>query len=525
MKIAKALIEGNLNVALVAPMQSGKTGTIKYLCDVVLAELGFLKKDQTVFFTTSMRDRDLHEQNLQSLESYDGNILVCKIDRLKQLGLVDADHYNAALFVRDEDQYGCGEESTFDFTFFKNIRKAHPQMPIVMVSATPYDIMDAENHGFDVCVVKGERSESYFGITEMLKDRIVVDLPTNYQHIITDSSGRSLISNQIKEGISLLKNSNKGLGIIRCNKTEEATYLKGQLNSLKEEHAIGVYIVGCRKECDFSIKEGLRLLPHMVERQNKKTIIIVMQALSAGKDLKTLKSHVRFVIETKKRQLANIVQGLPGRMCGYHNNRNLKIFGCKEVMEHFSEFENNPSVIKKEEWINKLYYDQRIAALSTQTQLQNEIRRGEYRGILEIKEYSVNELFEPKTEQELSFLSQKSINKIITFFHKDFYNKNTRQSYLVDPKTNVYASTYSSYKTNSFVKSWKTKLNDNMNKIFKKIKDNCYYGILIANYPVDHPMNKLGFTGIKVFRCGEKEIMNRLSSTINFSMYESEKNH
>ena len=134
LKISKALIEGNLNVALVAPMQSGKTGTIKYLCNTILTETGYLKKDQTVFFTTSMRDRALHDQNRQTLESYEGNILVCKIDRLKQLGLVEIDHYRAGLMVRDEDQYGCGEESTFDFTFFKNIRKSYPQMPIVMVS-------------------------------------------------------------------------------------------------------------------------------------------------------------------------------------------------------------------------------------------------------------------------------------------------------------------------------------------------------------------------------------------------------
>ena len=71
-----------------------------------------------------------------------------------------------------------------------------------------------------------------------------------------------------------------------------------------------------------------------------------------------------------------------------------------------------------------------------------------------------------------------------------------------------------------FVKNWKTKVNDNMKKIFTKIKDDCYYGILIANYPVDHPMNKIGFTGIKVYKCGEKTLLKRRSSTINFSMYE-----
>tara|TARA_B100000963_G_scaffold361890_1_gene400587 strand:+ start:1771 stop:3438 length:1668 start_codon:yes stop_codon:yes gene_type:complete len=520
LKISKALVEGSLNVALVAPMQSGKTGTIKYLCNIVLTELGFLQNRETVFFTTSMRDTALYDQNSQTLEVYGGNILVNKIDRLKKVGLADINYYNTSMLVRDEDQYGCGQDSTFDFTFFKQIRNSYPEMPIVMVSATPYDIMDAENHGLDVTVVKGERSKSYFGITEMLEQNLVKDLPKKYQHIISNANGGSTISDEIKESIMFLKNSEKGLGIIRCNKTEEAVYLKNQLKSLSKNEEIETFIIGSRNECDYSIVDGLKTLPHMVERLGKKVILIVMQALSAGKDLKSLKEHVRFVIEIKKRQLANIVQGLPGRICGYHSNRNIKVFGCKEVMQHFSEFENNPYVIKDEKWINKLYYDQKLVALSTQTQLQNQVRTGQFREVLEIKEYTINDLFDSSIEQELSFLSKKSINKIISFFHEDFYNKNTRQSYIVDINTNVYASTYSSYKTNTFVKNWKTKVNDNMKKVFTKIKDDCYHGILIANYPVGHPMNKIGFTGIKVYKCGEKTLLKRRSSTINFSMYE-----
>ena len=39
-----------------------------------------------------------------------------------------------------------------------------------------------------------------------------------------------------------------------------------------------------------------------------------------------LKEHVKFVIETRKNQFANSVQGLPGRVCGYHSNRDLIIY-------------------------------------------------------------------------------------------------------------------------------------------------------------------------------------------------------
>lgn len=519
LKISKKLIEGSLNVCLVAPMQSGKTGSIKYLCNKVLTALGYLKNSQTACFTTSMRDSSLYRQNTISLEHYGSNILVNKVDRFKLLGLKDASFYNYGLIIRDEDQYGSGKESTFDQSFFNNTRKAFKEMPLVSVSATPYDVMDAKNSGYDVSIVSGERPSSYFGITEMLNQNMVEDLPRNYQHFVSDETGKTIISKQIIEGCFKLKNSKKGLGIIRCNNTKEAVYLKEQLKSLTQNN-IETLVIGCRTECDMTIEEGLNRLPFMVERTNKKVILLVINALSAGKDLKELKEHVRFVIETKKRQLANIAQGLPGRICGYHSNRDLKIFANKKVLEHFSEFENNPNVIEDEEWANKLYYDENIKALSTQTKLESQVKKGVYRPIIECKKYKIEELFDPGIENDLDFISTKTINKLIGCFHKDYYDKKTRSYYIIDEKTNIYVSAYSSHSTENFVKNWKAKRKDNMNKIFPKIKDDCFYGILVSNYPKNHTNNKTGFCGIQVFKCGKKEIKNQLSSTVNYSMYE-----
>lgn len=506
-------------------MQSGKTGSIKYLCQTVLTSLGYLKLSETVCFTTSMREKDLYNQNKTALENYSSNIIVSKMDRLRAFGLVDMEYNNYALFVRDEDQYGCGNQSTFDFSFFKNIRKIYPEIPLVMVSATPYDIMDAENHGFDVFVVKGKRSEKYFGITEMLEAGLVEDLPEKYQHISADNKGGSTISKQIKSGCLMLKRSERGIGIIRCGKTKEALRLKEQLRTFKEKFEIETLIIGCRSDCDMPIQEGLSRLGNLVERQNKKIILLVMNALSAGKDLKQIKNHVKFVIETKKRQLANIVQGLPGRLCGYHTNRQIKIFSCKNVLEHYSEFENNPSVIKEDLWINNLYYDEKIKSLSTQTKLESQIRSGQYREVRQIKKYSIEDLFRTDIEEEIGFLSSESIKKIISYFNESFYNQRTRTSYVTNPKERVYVSTYSSFKTKTFKKNWKSKKKDNMIKIFPRISDDCSYGILVANYPLGHPQNEVGFCGIKIIKCGKRKRLKRLSTTSNYSMYEcNEKN-
>ena len=195
---------------------------------------------------------------------------------------------------------------------------------------------------------------------------------------------------------------------------------------------------------------------------------------------------------------------------------------CKQkVLEHFSEFENNPNVIEDEEWANKLYYDENIKALSTQTKLESQVKKGVYRPIIECK-IQDRRTFDPDIENDLDFISTKTINKLIGCFHKDYYDKKTRSYYIIDEKTNIYVSAYSSYSTESFVKNWKAKRKDNMNKVFPKIKDDCYYGILVSNYPKNHKNNKTGFCGIQVLKCGKKEIKNQLSSTVNYSMYEQQ---
>ena len=266
--------------------------------------------------------------------------------------------------------------------------------------------MDAKNSGYDVSIVSGERPSSYFGITEMLNQNMVEDLPRNYQHFVSDETGKTIISKQIIEGCFKLKNSKQGLGIIRCNNTKEAVYLKEQLKSLTQNN-IETLVIGCRTECDMTIEEGLNRLPFMVERANKKVILLVINALSAGKDLKELKEHVRFVIETKKRQLANIAQGLPGRICGYHSNRDLKIFASKKVLEHFSEFENNPNVIEDEEWANKLYYDENIKALSHKQSLKARLKKEYTDQLLSVKNTRSKNFLIPTLRMTLILSQQK----------------------------------------------------------------------------------------------------------------------
>ena len=118
LKIARSIKNNNLNTALVAPMQSGKSGTIFVLVNYILPHLGLLNKNSTVVFVTSMRDIDLFKQNKYNLEkdfystTYEkympSHIMVKKMDEFfkspNPTKLIN--ELNSTIIISDKDQYG-----------------------------------------------------------------------------------------------------------------------------------------------------------------------------------------------------------------------------------------------------------------------------------------------------------------------------------------------------------------------------------------------------------------------------------
>ena len=83
----------------------------------------------------------------------------------------------------------------------------------------------------------------------------------------------------------------------------------------------------------------------------------------------------------------------------------------------------------------------------------------------------------------------------------------------------------SSYKNSKrFINGRRSKLDTNINNVFSKLSKN-KYGILISNYPKNHPLNFQNFCGIKVFKSGPEKFVKRLSVTTSYSMYDNELNN
>ena len=528
LRLAISIKENNLNIAFVSSMQSGKSKTIYFLCNYVLPAIGFIDSYENILFVTSMRDTDLYNQNSRNLESdyYDASTKQIKNSKIKVMKMSDffnspnpqkvVKDYNVKLVVRDEDQYGCGEESSFQFAFFDELRKRIPGMHLLAVSATPYDILDAHfRKNADIDVVEGIRPPTYYGISEMLNDDVIDDLPLDF-HPLQDNGDEYEIHPYVISYVEHLLNFNDGLGIVR----ESSTIRAVELRYLLTEHFANfceIILIGSDSSCDFNINDGMNEVSNLVLKRGKRVILIVVQALSAGKDLGNLKNKVRFGIETRDRQLANGAQGITGRCCGYHTNRDLKIMANKTLLEHYAKFEQDWEIFSDSIWREELF-DNSVKGLTTQTRFNITQKEGKFTSINDIYEIDESKLFTDEGRNLLSFLNDDSFDKVVGFFQPEFFENGSKGTKLGAKDVTVRIASSYNNDDNRVYNSWNASTFEDFGSIFFK-KNSYNYGMLISNFPKDDIRNHNGFTGIKVFVVGETEMRERITDIENKSMY------
>lgn len=533
LRIALKLQKGHVNVGLTAPMQGGKSKTINFLCNYVLPEIGYLKERENVIFVTSMRDRDLYTQNIRNLSSnyYDvaskswkmSRVQVIKMDKLMRLPnpYRIVENLNIKLVVRDEDQYGAGEESTFDNSFFKKIRVKLPEMPLVSVSATLYDLIDAMNNGYPVSIAQGVIPPNYFGIKDMLELDLVEDINSGFAPYIEsrDKHGRTIheLSHKMMEYIDHLMSFDDGLGVIRISNTEKAKMLK-KIAHNKYRDKIECLAIGSNG-CDFQIAEGIAEVSSLVNKQKKRVLLIVVNALSAGKDFGALKEKIRFGIEPRNKQLANGAQGIPGRICGYHNNRDFRLLAAVELLEKYVEYENNWKVMEEDVWTKDLY-NKKIVSLSTHCKLTQESRFRTITPIEEVFDLSIEQIQSAEGRALLGFLCDEQYRNLLSYFEAQAYQ--TATSKRLGGKTSVttmrLASNYTS--DERMKSSWNSAVLGSDFGSVMHIKGTYNWGLLINNYPKNHPKNSINFCGVRIMKCGPKRTIQQEIGTNNTSMYE-----
>lgn len=537
LEIAMELQKGKVNIAFLAPMQSGKTGTLNALCNYILPSMGYLKKGQNVIFVTSMRDTDLYNQNFTVLsgnnslydfvkrEKIHSRIYVLKINKFFQKPDPQriVEQAGIKLVIRDEDQYGSGDESTFDIGFFNNLRSELPNMPLLSVSATPFDILEAAEHNQDIQIIEGVRPDNYFGISEMLELGIVEE-NSEFEPVICQTINGGIIyllTDKMRAYINHLNSFEFGLGIIRVNKLQEGENLRDVVNAGYSGQVIPI-LIGCGSGCDYNIKEGIARVVQHVCNEGKKIMLIVVNALSAGKDLGQLKQYVRFCIEMRSKQIANAVQGLPGRICGYHNNRDIKVMAKLEILEHYAEFENDYEKFYDSEW-RKMLAAIGVYQISTQVSLKWAERTGRKCKVLTSQEFSLDDLRNPGTWKYLPeelYSEPTKRDALMELFEPAFYNNPQKGFKLRIPDVNVRIYTnYGRPKDNRVAKLWNKATTGADYYTITFMKKDYKAGILISNLPPNHPKNVLGFQGIKVVWPDTPYVSKGITEMANGSMY------
>lgn len=539
--IGLKLKKGSLNTVFISPMQSGKSGSIFFL-NYVLHEIGFLKADQNILFLTSMRDTDLFDQNIANLQKQyfdcandeycDSRIFVKKIDELFKYPdpFKIVKEKNIALFIRDEDHYGSGIESTFDCGFMQDLRLQLPDMPLITVSATPFDILDSINKGFKVTTVNGSVPEQYLGISKMLDLGLVENIESSFTpyNSMRDRNGRTIykISDKLDEYMRHLISFESGLGIIRVSNSGEAFLLR-KIAKNKYQQDVKVITIGSVVGCDYSISEGMNQVKLEVNAKGKRVFLIVVMALSAGKDFKSLKQKIRFVIETRVQQLANGAQGLPGRLCGYHTNRSFKILASINLLKKYSEFEKDWKIINNENWRNDLLKF-RITGLSTQVRLQQRRKQGEFIPIeTDPIKVSYDELKTYAGRLKLNFLEDDAFSQILKCFESCIWYEeaSVRLKSKISRTTIRVASSYCVRDNRVYKLMGNYKKGDDFGTVMFK-KKNYDYGILISNIPVGKKSkngieNDINFRGVEIYKASQKIFLSSDTITDNHSMYNS----
>ena len=532
LRIGLSLKEGNQNMAFVASMQSGKSGTVYFLCNYVLPEIGLIKEYESILFVTSMRDTDLYNQNCRVLqrEYYDCVTGHMKPSVIKVMKMSDffnhpnphkvVNEFDVQLIVRDEDQYGSGVESSFESAFFAELRYRMPDIKLLAVSATPYDILDAQFTGAtDVDVIVGVRPPEYYGISEMLADDIIEDIPEGYRPLqVQDVEGESVytIHPKTEEYVNHLMTFENGLGIIRESNTARAIELRRLLKDQYKKQCTTI-VIGSDIACDFSINEGIKEISDLILKRGQRVVLIIVQALTAGKDLGIIKEKVRFGIEPRDRQLANGAQGITGRFCGYHKNRDFKLMASKNLLEHYAQFEQDWEVFADQEWRNDLY-NSNIRGLSTHTKFVKTRSEGVFTPIKHIKSLTYKEMLSESGRESLSFIDDDAYHRLLDYFEPTFYNVSTKGTRFKQKGVTVRIASGYNQASNRVYRNWNCNLEADFGNIFFK-KNPYQFGILISNYPKDDKRNTLGFTGIKILKSGKQEWRDQETNVQNNSMY------
>jgi len=299
-------------VILAAEMQSGKTGTVRYLIHYLLHISGNddsweerMQSDR-IYFICGMNDNDLRQQ---AVNEFKGLLSPTNILFSKQLQKWNTDPPPASncvsVIIIDESHYAGQINSQVD-KFLRNTKHCNPL--ILSVSATAMAEMAMSKY-HDKGTVYLRPSTGYYGIKDLFDNNMIYqscNISTNHENFI------GLIS---KEHYKQELKCNKKYNIIRL---PNQFYTMDAKKSI-EELGMNIKYLNYHSNLDESEDNDaidISDFNNIIDAEPEMfTIIWIYGSLRAGKQLNT--KHIGFVHDTSLSSPDTIAQSLMGRILGY----------------------------------------------------------------------------------------------------------------------------------------------------------------------------------------------------------------
>lgn len=282
-------------VALVAPMQSGKTTT--YL-EVATKAMETRLVEKVVIFSGN-RETMLRDQTIERTKHIAE--VVWGPDLKKYLPNV----YVSTLYIWDESHYGQSDDQEVDrFCAKCGICPAGMDSMVgvycLSVSATPFsEVIDAKET--NKLVIFQKTSAKYYGIKDMLENNRICSF--------TDCAFQM---EKLVEALSKTKYPKVGLFRLREDKGENKLDI---LKKICEKHNVPIGLYDASSDDD-DLTRAIEAKPV------KSHVVVVKGKLKMGKTIKD-KRYVEFCMETATSSNADtLLQGFMGRFCGYDDRKN-----------------------------------------------------------------------------------------------------------------------------------------------------------------------------------------------------------
>jgi hypothetical protein len=373
----------NRHIILLAQMQSGKTGAINGVVNILESNERFWAnyfKINKYFFVTGMNDNGLHEQTTkrileQVIGATDANVDhgskdknkcdECKFIVHKNYDLRNSPHKleKCVIFV-DECHYGSGKNTVLT-NFFKsnNIDWKNSNLLsdknifIVSVSATPLDEIHSDRADSKQVVVL-KTGENYYGVMDFYQNNQLMGANNN-----DFKESKKTKTTPIFEYIEdALENMPNGKGVIFIRAQGKKSKVIEEDSWISENFKL-VELNAKNGRIDYErVKLEIKAMHTNYGSKDEKPIIFMVKgAYRAGMSIDQKDKDQVYMVYDYSKELHAQPQGLMGRMCGYRKDLEFakitKFYVNYEISKQYSEWvesdlakEKTPTTIA---WVDK----------------------------------------------------------------------------------------------------------------------------------------------------------------------------